>query len=242
MVGPAPGGAGAWRPLRHHDPEYPLHDRPPPGRRRPRRGPTRARCRDGAMVAPRVPRPALDGLPRTRPDRPLLRRRAGRLGAESGATGGCTAVRSCSACRSSGSSCSNSGAAPRWRRPRRPPDPARSSARPSATPVASSAEREPWACAHAQLLRAGVAAARGDRAAALSLFASTADRFDAVDMKLDAAAARRRLGELLGGGPGQALISRVDDWMRSQTIRDPALLVAVIAPGSLGKSGTGDGR
>jgi hypothetical protein len=50
-------------------------------------------------------------------------------------------------------------------------------------------------------------------------------------MHLHAAASRRRLGELLGAAPGQALVTEADQWMREQTIRDPARMTSVYAPG-----------
>ena len=50
-------------------------------------------------------------------------------------------------------------------------------------------------------------------------------------MGLFAAAARRRLGGLLGGDEGRALIAQADAWMAGQEIRNPARMAACIAPG-----------
>ena len=55
--------------------------------------------------------------------------------------------------------------------------------------------------------------------------------FEALEMTLHAAAARRRLGALLGGVPGNQFIARADRWMQEQTIRDPARMTTVYAPG-----------
>src|SRR5262249_39053912 len=68
--------------------------------------------------------------------------------------------------------------------------------------VASRLERErtPWSGAQAFLLRAGVAALQGEAAHAVSLLGQAVRGFDALHMALYAAAARRRHGELLGGG------------------------------------------
>jgi serine/threonine protein kinase len=93
--------------------------------------------------------------------------------------------------------------------------------------------REPWAGAHAQLLRAAIAAARGDHRRAAAGLRAAADQFMKLEMHLHAAAARYRLGEILGGTQGSALISAAEQWMKDQTIRDPAHIVAVYAPGFL---------
>jgi hypothetical protein len=92
-------------------------------------------------------------------------------------------------------------------------------------------EGEPWARAHAELLRAGIAAARGDNPRAIAHLSAAADQFEAVEMPLHAAAARRRLGELLGGVQGLEFTLQADEWMRAQTIRDPARMASVYAPG-----------
>jgi hypothetical protein len=90
-------------------------------------------------------------------------------------------------------------------------------------------ERVAWSGALAYPIRAGVAAARGDRSGAANLFADAVTHLEAVDMNLYAAASRRRLGELLGGAEGQAQVERADSWMRQQTIRDPARMANVFA-------------
>ena len=51
------------------------------------------------------------------------------------------------------------------------------------------------------------------------------------DMRLLAAAARRRLGEVMGGRDGRALVEQADAWMREQGIRNPNRMTAVLAPG-----------
>jgi hypothetical protein len=46
---------------------------------------------------------------------------------------------------------------------------------------------------------------------------------------LSCAAARWRLGELVGGEEGRALVAWADSWQRSQAVRNPARMVALLA-------------
>ena len=81
------------------------------------------------------------------------------------------------------------------------------------------------------LLEASILHAEGRADAAAELLGLCVDRFDASGTKLYAAAARRRLGQLQGGDPGGQLVARADDWLRGQNVREPARLVATLAPG-----------
>ena len=87
-----------------------------------------------------------------------------------------------------------------------------------------------WSRALSLPIRAGVAAARGDRSRAATLFAEAVQQLEAVDMNLYAAASRRRLGEILGGDEGRAQVERADSWMSQQGIRNPARMADVFAP------------
>ena len=91
-------------------------------------------------------------------------------------------------------------------------------------------EHMPWSDPLAQLLRAAVAAARGDREAAVNLLRTAESGFDAAEMGLYAAAARRRRGVLIGGDAGRRLIEHADAWMSRQNIRNPARMTAMLAP------------
>jgi serine/threonine protein kinase len=92
-------------------------------------------------------------------------------------------------------------------------------------------EKRPDAQAWARLVQAGIAAAGGNPARAVLLLAEAVAGFDAVEMRLYAAAARRRLGQLLGGEEGRALLAQSDSWMASQQIRNPPRMTAMLAPG-----------
>jgi eukaryotic-like serine/threonine-protein kinase len=87
-----------------------------------------------------------------------------------------------------------------------------------------------WSRALSLPIKAGVAAARGDRSRALTLFALAVQHLEAVDMNLYAAASRRRLGEILEGDIGRAQLEKADSWMNQQGIRSPARMADVFAP------------
>ena len=87
-----------------------------------------------------------------------------------------------------------------------------------------------WSSALSLPIRAGVAAARGDKSRAATLFALAVKQLEAVEMNLYAAASLRRLGEILGGDPGQAELERADSSMNQQGIRNPARMADVFAP------------
>ena len=88
-----------------------------------------------------------------------------------------------------------------------------------------------WSKPYATLLRAAVAQQRSDDEKATSLLSEAVKIFERADMRLYAAAARRRLGEKLGGERGQQLIMEADAWMTEQRIKNPEALVKVLAPG-----------
>jgi serine/threonine protein kinase len=92
-------------------------------------------------------------------------------------------------------------------------------------------ERMSWAEPLAQLIRAGVAARRGDRAAALVLLREGEAGCRAADMGLFAAAAGYRYGRLLEGNGVGAGIAQARGWMEAQGIRNPARMTALYAPG-----------
>ncbi|MCB9575336.1 MAG: hypothetical protein H6709_24940, partial [Kofleriaceae bacterium] len=81
----------------------------------------------------------------------------------------------------------------------------------------------------AELLRGLVLAARDDHAAAAATLRSAVRHAEAADAGLFAAAARRRLGLLLGRD-GAHLVTAADDWLRSQAVTDPARLAAMLVP------------
>jgi serine/threonine protein kinase len=93
-------------------------------------------------------------------------------------------------------------------------------------------EKMAWSTPLAGLIRACVAARRGDQETAGKLFDQAARGFDAADLLLHAAATRRRHGELIGGDPGKRMVEAADAWMMGQQIKSPERMTAMLAPGS----------
>ncbi|WP_428262548.1 serine/threonine-protein kinase PknK [Haliangium sp.] len=88
-----------------------------------------------------------------------------------------------------------------------------------------------WCDAVAALVRAGMAACRGDAELAAAGLARAAQDLDRGDMPLLAAAARRRRGQLVGGADGQRLIDDADAAMNLRGIARPAALTRMLVPG-----------
>ena len=81
-------------------------------------------------------------------------------------------------------------------------------------------------------LRAGIARVRGrDEERVRRLLEAAAAEFDACDMALHAAAVRRRLGDLIGGTEGAALVAAADTWMRAQGIVNATRMTTMLVPG-----------
>ena len=70
---------------------------------------------------------------------------------------------------------------------------------------------------------------RGDLDRARAGFSEAASGFDAVDMAMHAAAARLRLGELIGGDEGDDLVRAAREWMASQEIANPERMTDMLA-------------
>jgi serine/threonine protein kinase len=92
-------------------------------------------------------------------------------------------------------------------------------------------ERMAWSTPLARLIQAGIANTRGDNATAATLLSAAVEGLELNDMCLYAAAARRRLGQTLGGSRGEELIAQADTWMQKQTIKNPVPLTRMLVPG-----------
>ena len=92
-------------------------------------------------------------------------------------------------------------------------------------------EKPPWSRPLPQLLRAALAFRAGDKTKAANLLGAAAAALDAHDMKLFAATARRRQGQLLGGENGRTLLGLADAFMTSQKIQNPERMTELFVPG-----------
>lgn len=96
--------------------------------------------------------------------------------------------------------------------------------------VALVAEGVPWTVALALLIRAGVAARRGDRSGACEHLSAAESALDAAGMAGFAAAARHRRGQTEGGPAGAALVESAAAWMRSQNVANPSRMADLHVP------------
>ncbi len=85
--------------------------------------------------------------------------------------------------------------------------------------------------AYAQLLQAAISSQRGEVASTRRALERAIELADSAGTEQYAAAARYRLGSLIGGIEGQALLDDARVWLRRQDIRDPARMLEVWAPG-----------
>ena len=88
-----------------------------------------------------------------------------------------------------------------------------------------------WADPLAAIVRAGVASLRNEKQTAISLLSNACAGFEEAHMKLYAAVAKRRLGEITGGVEGKRLIDEADRWMQEQKIKAPSQITMMLAPG-----------
>ncbi|MBL9103339.1 MAG: protein kinase [Myxococcales bacterium] len=93
------------------------------------------------------------------------------------------------------------------------------------------AESRRDSAAGAALIRACIAFRTGDRSQALSALDLAIAGYEATDMKIHAACARRRKGELTGGHPGAAMVAEADRVMIDHSIANPRQWTAMYAPG-----------
>ena len=88
-----------------------------------------------------------------------------------------------------------------------------------------------WGDAMATLARAGIAATRGDAAAARDLADEAERRLAAVGMGQYAAAARWRRGQATDGAEGERLVAEAGALLAEQGVREPGRMVGMLAPG-----------
>src|SRR5436853_216801 len=74
-------------------------------------------------------------------------------------------------------------------------------------------------------IRTGWSSVRAQR------WSSTVALCESHDLLACASAARRRLGELLGGSEGAAFIAEADRWYASEGVKNPERFTDMLAPG-----------
>ena len=92
-------------------------------------------------------------------------------------------------------------------------------------------ESLPWSQPLAERIRAALAAASGYESEAVQRLERAAAGFDSADMRLFAAAARWRRGQLVGGDEGRLLMAQAVDWMEQQRIRNHQRMTTLYMPG-----------
>ena len=79
-------------------------------------------------------------------------------------------------------------------------------------------------------MRAGVAEHRGQAELAVRHYREAVQGFQAAGMTMREAAARLRLGELLGGDQGRGLVGEALTRMNEQNVRNPIRFSLALAP------------
>lgn len=93
-------------------------------------------------------------------------------------------------------------------------------------------ERTDWGRVYSQLLRAGTAFMRGRPDQAVKLLRAIETLGEEQEMYLHVATTRRRLGEIVSGDEGAALVAASTRWMTEQGIRNPDAMTRTIVPWS----------
>jgi hypothetical protein len=88
-----------------------------------------------------------------------------------------------------------------------------------------------WARPLAASLKGAIAADRGALTEAARHLEAAARDLEASGLFLYAAAARRRLGQLVGGDRGASLVAEADAWMAARGVRCPPRITAMLAGG-----------
>jgi hypothetical protein len=113
-------------------------------------------------------------------------------------------------------------------------DPAtRSKKRGIASKMAKRLLREPsgYPAVWGLLLQAAIAKQDGKIQPSAKLLHRAIDLADKREMALCAAAARRRLGEVIGGDEGRGISARANEWFADEGVVNPDRLLAVVVPG-----------
>jgi hypothetical protein len=89
--------------------------------------------------------------------------------------------------------------------------------------------RLPWASPFALALRAGISLLNGERQDAAAHWEAALKGFEAAELSMNAAIAKQRLAELVGGTRGDALRDAASTWFCAEGIRDPVRFARIFA-------------
>jgi tetratricopeptide (TPR) repeat protein len=92
-------------------------------------------------------------------------------------------------------------------------------------------ERMPWIFVHAAIIGAGAANVEGDVQRTVALLRTAIDSGDAANMPLHSAAARYRLGALLGGHEGRRVAREAQGALEDRGVRCASRFVGIYLPG-----------
>ena len=98
-------------------------------------------------------------------------------------------------------------------------------------------EHDRWAGAVARMLEASIAAVEGRREEAIAVMRDALERLEATGTLVFHAPARYRLGQLLGGDEGRALMKVAAGDLEAQGIRDPSRWSEAYVPGTWSSAG-----
>jgi hypothetical protein len=86
-----------------------------------------------------------------------------------------------------------------------------------------------WAAPFASTLRAGISLLQGERQDAAVHWEAAVQGFETAELPMNAAIAKQRLAELIGGTRGQVLRDAASTWFRAEGIRDPIRYARIFA-------------
>jgi hypothetical protein len=92
-------------------------------------------------------------------------------------------------------------------------------------------ERTPWATGFARLIQGGIADVLGDRSGAVARLREAEAVLTETELVVWAAAAKRRLGLVVGGEEGARLVAQSDQRFQELTIANPARVMEMMTPG-----------
>lgn len=92
-------------------------------------------------------------------------------------------------------------------------------------------EHTQWSTPLSLLVRGALAYSGGQMTAAVTHLTLAVEAFDRADMRLYAAATRRRLGAITSGDRAEVLRRESDAYMAAEDIRNPAAMTRLLAPG-----------